>query len=99
MNKAGLIDVLSKETGPHKNKAKKAVNLFFDEMSKALINGDRVAIPGFCSFFVKNYKGQTARTNSSAFFASKECFVVAQNDWLFLWIRSATQPFETLWFS
>jgi integration host factor subunit beta len=61
MNEAGLIDALTKETGLSKTKAKKAVNLFFDEMSNAIAKGDRVEIRGFCSIFVKEYKGYTGR--------------------------------------
>jgi len=61
MNEAGLIDALTKETGLSKTKAKKAVNLFFDEMSNAIAKGDRVEIRAFCSIFVKEYKGYTGR--------------------------------------
>ena len=61
MTKAGLIDALTKETGLSRNKANKAVDLLFDEMSKALARGDRVEIRDFCSIFVKEYKGYTGR--------------------------------------
>jgi len=37
------------------------VDLFFDEMSKALANGDRVEIRGLCSFYIKQYEGYTGR--------------------------------------
>jgi len=53
MNKVNLIEVLQEETGLTKIKAKKVVDLFFDEMVKALANGDRVEIRGLCSFYVK----------------------------------------------
>lgn len=61
MNKLELIDSLQKETGLTKIEAKKVVDLFFDEMSKALANGDRVEIRGLCSFNVKKYKAYTGR--------------------------------------
>ena len=61
MNKAELIEALSKESGTSKIEAKWIVNLFFDEMSHALAKGDRVEIRGFCSIFVKEYKGYTGR--------------------------------------
>ena len=61
MNKLDLIEVLKKETGLTKIEAKKVVALFFDEMSNALANGDRVEIRGFCSFYVKHYKAYTGR--------------------------------------
>jgi integration host factor subunit beta len=61
MNKADLIDALRKETGLSRPKAKEVVELFFDEMSEALATGDKVEIRGFCSIFVKEYKGNTGR--------------------------------------
>ena len=61
MNKADLIDALSKESGVSATKAKQVVELFFDEMSNALASGDRVEIRDLCSFFVKEYKGYTGR--------------------------------------
>ena len=61
MNKAELIEALSKESGISKIEAKWIVNLFFDEMFYALAKGDRVEIRGFCSIYVKDYKGYTGR--------------------------------------
>ena len=61
MNKAELIEALSKESGTSKMMAKWIVDLFFDEMSRALARGDRVEIRGFCSLYVKDYKGYTGR--------------------------------------
>jgi integration host factor subunit beta len=61
MNKRELIYALKKETGIKKNEAMAVVNLFFDEMSNAMANGDRVEIRGLCSFYVKKYKSYTGR--------------------------------------
>jgi len=61
MNKLELIDALQKETGITKIEAKKVVDLFFDEMAKALAKGDRVEIRGLCSFYVRKYKAYTGR--------------------------------------
>ena len=61
MNKIDLIEALKKETGLTKIEAKKVVALFFDEMSNALANGDRVEIRGLCSFYVKKYKAYAGR--------------------------------------
>ncbi len=61
MNKLDLIESLKAQNGLNKNEANVAVNLFFDEMSSALANGDRVEIRGLCSFFVKEYEGYTGR--------------------------------------
>ena len=61
MNKLELVEALKEETGITKNEASAVVNLFFDEMSNALANGERVEIRGLCSFYVKNYKAYTGR--------------------------------------
>ncbi|MBW1739526.1 MAG: integration host factor subunit beta [Deltaproteobacteria bacterium] len=61
MNKAELIKTLKKETDLSRTKAKKVIDLFFDEISNALASGDRVEIRGLFSFFVKTYKGYTGR--------------------------------------
>ena len=61
MNKAELIDALREETGLAKGNARQIVEIFFDEITKALANNDRVEIRGLCSFYTKKYKGYTAR--------------------------------------
>ena len=61
MNKQDLIIALKDENGLTKSEAKAVVNIFFNEMSNALANGDRVEIRGLCSFYVKNYKAYSGR--------------------------------------
>ncbi|MFC1886946.1 HU family DNA-binding protein [Thermodesulfobacteriota bacterium] len=61
MNKLDLIDALQVEFDITKKEAGGVVNLFFDEMSNAHANGDRVEIRGLCSFYVKKYKAYTGR--------------------------------------
>ena len=61
MNIPDLIKELRNQADLTKSEAKKVVDLFFDEMSNALANGDRVEIRGFCSFYVKHYKAYTGR--------------------------------------
>ena len=61
MNRSDLIEALGKDTGLSKRKAEEVVNRVFDGMANALSNGDRVEIRGFCSFYVKEYKGYTGR--------------------------------------
>ncbi len=61
MNKLDLIEALKTEAGITKTEAMAVVNLFFDEMAKALANGGRAEIRGLCSFYVKKYKGYTGR--------------------------------------
>jgi integration host factor subunit beta len=75
MNKLDLIEALKKEVGIAKIEARKIVDLFFDEMSNALVAGDRVEIRGFCSFYVKQYKayaGRNPRTGEPAQVESKK---------------------------
>lgn len=61
MNKADLIAALKDENDLTKSEAESAVNVFFDEMSNALADGDRVEIRGLCTFYVKKYGAYTGR--------------------------------------
>ena len=61
MHKRDVIEILRKKCDLSKNESFTIVNLFFDEMASALINGDRVEIRGFCSFHVKKYGEYTGR--------------------------------------
>lgn len=61
MNKLELTEILRNKISISRSDAKAAVNLFFDNMSSALIRGDRIEIRGLCSFYVKNYKGYMGR--------------------------------------
>lgn len=61
MNKSDLIEALQSQTGLTKTKTADVVDLFFGEMTRALAKGDRVEIRGFCSIFVRNYKGYIGR--------------------------------------
>jgi integration host factor subunit beta len=61
MNKLELISALSHEANITKPEASKIVHIFFDSMSDALINRNRIEIRGLCSFFVKKYKSYVGR--------------------------------------
>lgn len=61
MKKSDLIVGLAKQADLTQRKSEEIVNLVFDTMSQALINGDRIEIRGFGSFMVKSYKGYTGR--------------------------------------
>jgi len=61
MNKSGLTEALQKETGISKARAEQVVDLFFGSVAEALARGQRVEIRGFCSIFVKDYKGYVGR--------------------------------------
>ena len=61
MNKSTLIETLRSETNLTKTQATQVVGLFFDQISEALTNGDRVQIRGLFAFQVRKYKGYTGR--------------------------------------
>lgn len=61
MNKSGLVDALQQGAAISKAKAEAVVDILFGAMSDALVTGDRVEIRGFCSIFVKDYKGYVGR--------------------------------------
>jgi len=61
MNKIDLIQVLKDSNNLSKSEAETVINLFFDQMSEALAQGDRVEIRGLCSFYVKKYGSYTGR--------------------------------------
>ncbi len=61
MNKLELISDLKEEAVISKAEAAEVVDIFFSEMSSAMVLGERVEIRGLCSFFVKKYKSYTGR--------------------------------------
>ena len=61
MNKLELIDTMKNECRISKKEAATIVDLFFDKISTALAEGDRVEIRGLCSFFVKEYESYQGR--------------------------------------
>jgi len=65
MNKLELISDLKKETNIAKADAAQVVEFFFDSMSEALSQGERVEIRGLCSLFVKSYESYTGRNPKS----------------------------------
>lgn len=61
MNKMELIAALREKADISKGEANEVVQIFFDSMTQAMAQGDRVEIRGLCSFFVKKYKAYTGR--------------------------------------
>lgn len=61
MNKLELISVLKQRADLTKTEAAEVVEIFFDSLTEALSNQERVEIRGFCSFFIKEYKSYTGR--------------------------------------
>jgi integration host factor subunit beta len=75
MNKLELIDTLRNECQISKKEAATIVEIFFDKISTALAEGDRVEIRGLCSFFVKEYKsyqGRNPKTGETVTVGSKK---------------------------
>ena len=61
MNKSDLMNRLAEEKGFSLSTAKEIVDIFFADMTQALIKGDRVEIRGFGTFKMKAYRGYTGR--------------------------------------
>ena len=57
MNKSDLMNRLAEEKGFSLSTAREIVDIFFNDMTRALIKRDRVEIRGLGSFKVKAYKG------------------------------------------
>ena len=61
MNKVELTEKLKDKCYLTKQEASEIVEIFFGEMTKAFIYGERVEIRGLCSFYIKKYAGYTGR--------------------------------------
>jgi len=74
MNKLELIATLKEQCQISKKEAAAVVDIFFNQISTALAEGDRVEIRGLCSFFVneyKSYQGRNPMTGESVRVAPK----------------------------
>jgi integration host factor subunit beta len=61
MNRSDLVNKLKDKAALSKKDAAEVVDTFFDEITEALVKGDRVEIRSFGSFTVKNYKPYVGR--------------------------------------
>jgi integration host factor subunit beta len=61
MTKSDLVENVAQKTNLTKKKIESVVNCVFDTMFEALVNGDRIEIRGFGSWFVKDYKTYVGR--------------------------------------
>jgi integration host factor subunit beta len=61
MNRSELIEVLSIRKGISFKKAEEIVNIVFESMAGAMLNGERIEIRGFGSFVINEYKSYTGR--------------------------------------
>lgn len=75
MNKGDLIEALKKKNGFTREKAEKIIDIFFGEMTQALVGDERVEIRGFGSIFIKSYKsynGRNPKTGETVVVKSKK---------------------------
>ena len=61
MNKQDLIIKFADKQGLTQSDSRTVIDLFFDDMERSLIKGDRVEVRGFGSFRVKEYPGYVGR--------------------------------------
>ncbi|MFC1858163.1 HU family DNA-binding protein [Thermodesulfobacteriota bacterium] len=61
MNRSNLINALKEVTTLSRKDTEKVVDTFFNAITDALSNGERVEIRGFGSFTVKHYKPYVGR--------------------------------------
>jgi len=61
MNKSQLIEALAKAENITLKKAEMVVNALFENMAEALVQQERIEIPRFGSFKVKEYSGYKGR--------------------------------------
>jgi len=61
MTKSDLIEILVNRTNLPKKRIEQVVNSILDALFESLVNGDRIEIRGFGSWYVKEYKAYTGR--------------------------------------
>ena len=61
MNKQDLIIKFADKESLSQSVSRSVIDLFFDDMERSLIKGDRVEIRGFGTFKVKEYPGYLGR--------------------------------------
>ena len=61
MNKSELIEQLANRKDISNKRAEEIVNLIFDSMTDAMVDGERIEIRGLGSFVIKDYGTYTGR--------------------------------------
>ncbi|MBS2938411.1 MULTISPECIES: HU family DNA-binding protein [Nocardioides] len=61
MNKRELVDAVAEKTDLSKSDAEKALDAVFGAVASALEAGDKVAVPGFGTFDVRERAARTGR--------------------------------------
>jgi len=65
LNKLELVQAVKDRSKLSKQEASDVVKLFFDSFTEAMVNGERIEIRGFCSFFMKEYDSYVGRNPKS----------------------------------
>ncbi len=61
LNKLELIQEVKNRTDLNQYEAVELVKIFFDSLTNAFVESERVEIRGFCSFYIKEYKTYNGR--------------------------------------
>jgi len=61
MKRSDIISNLADEMKISQKKSTEIVDFIFDKMKNAILNGERIEIRGFGSFFVKSYQPRKGR--------------------------------------
>ena len=61
MKKMDLVDRIAEKAGLNKKQAEAALGAFSDVVTEALLEGDKVQVPGFGIFEVRDVAARTAR--------------------------------------
>ena len=61
MKKMYLVDRIAEKAGLNKKQAEAALGAFSDVVTEALLEGDKVQVPGFGIFEVRDVAARTAR--------------------------------------
>jgi DNA-binding protein HU-beta len=61
VNKADLVDILSKETGSLKKDAEQLINVLMDTIIKHVAAGEKITLVGFGTFETRQRKARTGR--------------------------------------
>lgn len=61
MNKSELIEKLALKRDISNKRAEEVVNMIFNSMTEAMVEGDRIEIRGLGSFAIKEYESYTGR--------------------------------------
>ena len=71
MKKVELVEAVAEEAGLTKADATRAIDATFAAITKALANGDKIALVGFGTFDVSKREGRNPRTGETVKIAAR----------------------------